>query len=210
MKIQRSRNSGFTLIELLVVMGLIGLLLTGLFGTYLQVQELIYKQSKGSENSGQALNFMRVLSSDLNNIVFEKWNDRQPFIIEKSIIDGKRIDRLFFVSSSLHSNPANYQNSAFNVSYQGKADFENGVILYRLEDVFADSSQKLKGIPIPYVDNVQEFAVQASNNGRDWVDGWDRKINNVLPRYLKVILKWNEMGKEREFEFELRPPLAWN
>ena len=95
-------------------------------------------------------------------------------------------------------------------SYQGKADFENGITLYRLEDVFADSSQKLKGIPIPYVDNVQEFAVQASNNGRDWIDGWDRKINNVLPRYLKVILKWNEMGKEREFEFELRPPLAWN
>ena len=61
MKIKRLRNSGFTLIELLVVMGLIGLLLTGLFGTYLQVQELIYKQSKGSENSGQALNFMRVL-----------------------------------------------------------------------------------------------------------------------------------------------------
>jgi hypothetical protein len=191
-------------------MSLIGLLLTGLFGTYLQVQELIYKQSQGSENSGQALHFMRTLSSDLNNIVFEKWNDRQPFLIEKSIIDGKRIDRLFFVSSSLYANPANYQNSAFNVSYQGKVDFEKGVVLYRMEDVFADSSLKIKGIPIPYVNNVEEFAVQASNNGRDWIDGWDRKMNNVLPRYLKVILKWNEAGKEREFEFELRPPLAWN
>ncbi|MCS6985146.1 MAG: prepilin-type N-terminal cleavage/methylation domain-containing protein [Leptospiraceae bacterium] len=203
------KRRGFTLLEILIVIALLGSLLLLLFGTHLQIRQLLAEQSKASQKTGDILAFLKTLSSDLHNLVYEKWNSRQHFIARKVIMGGRRLDELLFTTSRLYNNPASLQTQVHNVHYFADiADGESAVV-YRREDVFADPKNLRQGYAIPMAWDIEELVFEFSQSGQSWEDEWDFAVKQVMPRFIRCTLKWKEGGQERMFQFVVRPPILW-
>jgi prepilin-type N-terminal cleavage/methylation domain-containing protein len=213
MKVSRSRR-GFTLVELLIVIGLSGFIFTTLMVVYLQIKKLAYEQTRVSNQSAAAIEFGTAISYDLANLIFEKYNIRQVFLVEKELHGGKRFDAFVFPSAALHANPSVLQARSFMVSYFVERD-EDGqnYTLYRAEDMFVDYRNLYRGVAVPMVKYVEEFRVEGSNNGVDFEESWDYRSRRQMPRYVRITLFYRaspETNEISEYVVEVRPPILWN
>jgi prepilin-type N-terminal cleavage/methylation domain-containing protein len=213
MKVTRSRR-GFTLVELLIVIGLSGFIFTTLMAVYLQIKKLAYEQTRVSNQSAAAIEFGTAISYDLANLIFEKYNIRQVFLVEKELHGGKRFDAFVFPSAALHANPSVLQARSFMVSYFVERD-EDGqnYTLYRAEDMFVDYRNLYRGVAVPMVKYVEEFRVEGSNNGVDFEESWDYRSRRQMPRYVRITLFYRanpETNEISEYVVEVRPPILWN
>jgi prepilin-type N-terminal cleavage/methylation domain-containing protein len=213
MKVSRSRR-GFTLVELLIVIGLAGFIFTTLMVVYLQIKKLAYEQTRVSNQSAAAIEFGTAISYDLANLIFEKYNIRQVFLVEKELHGGKRFDAFVFPSAALHANPSVLQARSFMVSYFVERD-EDGqnYTLYRAEDMFVDYRNLYRGVAVPMVKYVEEFRVEGSNNGVDFEESWDYRSRRQMPRYVRITLFYRaspETNEISEYVVEVRPPILWN
>lgn len=213
MKTARSRR-GFTLVELLIVIGLSGFIFTTLMAVYLQIKKLAYEQTRVSSQSASAIEFGTAISYDLANLVFEKYNIRQVFLVEKELHGGKRFDAFVFPSAALNANPSVLQARSFMVSYfvERDADGQN-YTLYRAEDMYIDYRNLYRGVAVPMVRLVDEFRVEGSNNGVDFEESWDYKSRRQIPRYIRVTVRYRTSSTSNEiseYVTEVRPPILWN
>lgn len=177
------------------------MLLLGIMTAYIQVQKLLTSQSIASQKVQQAEELYEILSHDLQNIVYEKWNKDYFFIAAKNITGGSRIDSLNFISGSLYSNPLNLQSRTYNVYYFGKVDDDTGVLtLFRKEDMFVDYHETTRGVALPVLYNIREFMIEFSQNGKDWVDSWDSILHRDVPLYFRITIRYlqKEEGGEKE------------
>lgn len=205
---------GFTLVELLIVIGLAGFIFTTLMAVYFQVKKLTYEQTRVSSQSTAAIEFGTAISYDLANLIFEKYNVRQVFLIEKELHGGKRFDSFVFPSAALHANPSVLQARSFMVSYFVERDKDGqNYTLYRAEDMYIDYRNLYRGVAVPMVRLVDEFKVEGSNNGVDFEEGWDYRSRRQIPRYIRVTLRYrvSELSNEvSQHVVEVRPPILWN
>jgi prepilin-type N-terminal cleavage/methylation domain-containing protein len=211
-RVQKLR--GFTLIELLIVIALAGFIFTTLMAVYLQIKKLTYEQTRVSNQSTAAIEFGSAISYDLANLIFEKYNIRQVFLVEKELLGGKRFDAFVFPSAALHANPSVLQARSFMVSYfvEPDADGQN-YTLYRAEDMYVDYRNLFRGVPVPMVRLVEEFKVECSNNGVDFEESWDYKSRRQVPRYVRITVRYRkspETNEVSEYVTEVRPPILWN
>jgi len=189
--LNKPQNKGFTIIELIIVISLLSVFFLGLMTTYMQIQKLLNVQSNASVQGQQAEELYEILSHDIQNLVYEKWNNDYFFIAQKNVSGGSRIDRINFISGSLYSNPGILQSPFYNVTYFGKVNNDTGIMtLYRKEDMFVDYKETSLGVPIPVLDNISEFIAEFSLNGKDWQDSWDYSLNKSLPKFIKITIKY--------------------
>ncbi|MBV6493755.1 MAG: hypothetical protein LDLANPLL_01778 [Turneriella sp.] len=205
---------GFTLIELLIVIGLTGFIFTTLMAVYMQVKKLTYDQTRVSSQSAAVMDFAVAISYDLGNLIFEKYNTRQVFSVQKETHGGKRFDAFAFPSASLNGNPSVLQARSFMVSYFVEPD-ANGqdYTLYRTEDMFIDARNPYRGVAVPLVKYVTEFRVEGSMSGMDYEESWDFKLRREMPRYVRVTIRYKASENttdENEYILEVRPPILWN
>lgn len=200
---------GFTLIEVLIVLALLGSLILLLFGTHLQIKELLAEQSIASQKGAEILAFLKTLSLDLNNLVYEKWNTRQHFMARRHQIAGRRIDELLFSTGRLYNNPASLQNQIHNVQYFGDLDAQDQITVYRREDIFVDPKNLAQGYAIPMATGIEELVFEFSQSGQNWEEEWDFAVKQVMPRFIRCTVKWKEGGQDRIFQFTVRPPILW-
>lgn len=207
-------RAGFTLIELLIVIGLSGFIFTALMGVYLQVKKLTTDQSRTSSQSTAVIDLGVCISYDLANLIFERYNTRQVFTVEKELHGGKRFDAFVFPSGALNASPSVLQARSFMVSYFVERDPKGqDYILYRAEDMFIDHKNPFRGVPVPMLKYVEDFKVEGSNNGVDYEETWDFKTRRVMPRYVRISVKYRpkESSTEiAEYTLEVRPPILWN
>jgi len=185
----------------MIVVVLLSMLLLGIMTTYVQIQKLLSSQSIASQRVQQAEELYEILSHDLQNIVYEKWNKDYFFIAKKNITGGVRVDSLNFISGSLYSNPLNLQSRTYNVYYFGKVDDESGLLsLYRKEDMFVDYKEKTHGVAIVVLENIREFMAEFSTNGKDWQDNWDSLGSKNIPQHFRITIKYlqKDQGGERQ------------
>lgn len=167
------------------------LLLMGIMTTYVQIQKLLNSQSSASVQGQQAEELYVILSHDLQNIVYEKWNKSYFFKVKKNIEGGSRIDSLNFISSSIYSNPQMLQSRVYNVTYFGKINQDTGFLtLYRKEDMFVDYKETNHGVPVPVLEKITGFLTEFSLNGKDWQDSWDSVLNKNLPVHFRITIKY--------------------
>lgn len=209
-----ARRRGFTLVELLIVMGLTGFIFTTLMAVYLQVKKLSYEQTRVSNQSAAVIDFGTAISYDLANLVFEKFNIKQVFLVEKELHGGKRFDAFVFPSAALNANPSVLQARSFMVSYFVERDKDGqNYTLYRAEDMYIDYRNLYRGVAVPMVKLVDEFKVEGSNNGVDYEESWDYKSRRQIPRYVKITVRYraSETAMDiSEYSVEVRPPILWN
>jgi len=208
------RRAGFTLIELLIVIGLAGFIFTTLMGLYLQVKKLTAEQTRVSSQSAAVIDVGIAISYDLANLIFEKYNVRQIFLVEKELHGGKRFDAFVFPSAALNANPSVLQARSFMVAYfversPGGQDYT----LYRSEDMFIDPRNLYRGVAVPVLNFIEEFRVEGSNNGVDYEESWDFKSRRQMPRYIKATIKYRPSQASTEvseYVVDVRPPILWN
>ncbi len=199
-------KKGFTLIEIAIVMSLIGFLFFTMFGTYASIQKLIQNQSIVIKKSDQALYVIAMITNDLNNLYFEKWNTNNFFIGKKNTISHDiEIDTLSFTSKSQYANSSTMQTTAFGVKYFGKYDEKTGrAYIFRQEDPFSITSSN-SGIPIPILEEVTQLQFKYSRNGTDWKTNWDSKQAQRAPSFIEVQMKWMEGNIERSEIISVSP-----
>lgn len=203
------QRGGFTLIEVLIVLMLMTLLFGAMFGTYIQIRDLIQTQSNASNRSEKIMHVVRTLTLDIRNLRHEKWNEEQIFRARKEVIGGSRIDRLSLPSGRIFANASTYQTNAFQVSWFGETDTDTGeVTIYRQETMFPQTAGS--GIPVSMAEGVKKFQIEFSLNGRDYFDEWDYSLRKTMPRLIRVTIEWEENRQTRKYTFELRPPVLWN
>jgi len=211
---KKSKQAGFTLIELLIVIGLAGALFTTLIGVYMRVKTLTRDQVKVANQSAAVLELGVAISYDLENLIFEKFNTRQVFMVEKELHGGKRFDAFVFPSAALNASPSVLQARSFMVSYFVERNVDNqDYTLYRAEDMFIDSKNLFRGIAVPLLSFVEEFKVEGSQNGVDYEETWDFKSRRQLPRYVRATIKYRpqqQSSEVSEYSVEIRPPVLWN
>lgn len=211
---QIRRRAGFTLIELLIVIGLAGFIFTTLMGVYMQVKKFTSEQTRVSSQSAAVIDVGIAISYDLANLIFEKYNVRQIFLVEKELHGGKRFDAFVFPSAALNANPSVLQARSFMVAYFVERSL-NGqdYTLYRSEDMFIDHKNLYRGIAVPVLNFIEEFRVEGSNNGVDYEESWDFKSRRQMPRYIRATLKYrpSQASTEiNEYIVDVRPPILWN
>jgi len=208
------KRRGFTLVELLIVIGLSGFIFTTLMAVYMQVKKLSYDQTRVASQSAAVIDFGVAISYDLENLIFEKYNVRQVFSVEKELHGGRRFDAFVFPSAALNANPSVLQARSFMVSYFVERN-PNGqdYTLYRAEDMFIDYKNPFRGVAVPMLKFVDEFKVEGSNNGVDYEETWDYKTRRQIPRYIKITIRYrpSEFSNEiSEYVVDVRPPILWN
>ena len=190
---------GFTLVELLIVIGLSGFIFTTLMAVYLQVKKLAYEQTRVSNQSAAVIEFGTAISYDLANLIFEKYNVRQVFQVEKELHGGKRFDAFVFPSAALYANPSVLQARSFMVSYFVERDKDGqNYTLYRAEDMYVDYRNLYRGVAVPMVKLVDEFKVEGSNNGVDYEESWDYKSRRQVPRYVRITVRYRVSENSNE------------
>lgn len=209
-----TKRKGFTLIELLIVIGLSGFIFTTLIGVYMQIKKLTTDQARASSQSTAVIDLGVCISYDLANLIFEKYNVRQVFTVEKELHGGKRFDAFVFPSGALNASPSVLQARSFMVSYFVERNPRGqDYTLYRAEDMFIDYKNPFRGVPVPMLKFVEDFKVEGSNNGVDYEETWDYRTRRVMPRYVKISIKYrpSENSNEiSEYTLEVRPPILWN
>jgi prepilin-type N-terminal cleavage/methylation domain-containing protein len=208
------KRRGFTLVELLIVIGLAGFIFTTLMAVYMQVKKLSYDQTRVSSQSSAVIELGVAISYDLENLIFEKYNVRQVFSVEKELHGGRRFDAFVFPSAALNANPSVLQARSFMVSYFVERN-PNGpdYTLYRAEDMYIDYKNLFRGVAVPMLKYVDEFKVEGSNNGIDYEETWDYKTRRQIPRYIKMTIRYrpSELSNEiSEYIVDVRPPILWN
>ena len=208
------KRRGFTLVELLIVIGLSGFIFTTLMAVYMQVKKLSYDQTRVSSQSSAVIDLGVAISYDLENLIFEKYNVRQVFTVEKELHGGRRFDAFVFPSAALNANPSVLQARSFMVSYfVERSSTGLDYTLYRSEDMFIDYKNPFRGVAVPLLRFVDEFKVEGSNNGVDYEETWDYKTRRQIPRYIRVTIKYrpSETSNEiSEYVVDVRPPILWN
>jgi len=203
----KSKRKGLTLIELLIVIALSSLLIGSLFTTYLQIQNLLFQQSDASKQSEKALQLIKMITTDLQNLTYQKWNPQAFFFKgKKEITHSVRTDYIKFPSGSYYSNPATLQSRVFSVTYYGYYDDETDTIgIYRKEDFFVDKDEESPGVGILILPNVQSFEIEYSTDGEDFNEEWDIALKKDFPKHIRFVVSWNEDDLQREISFEVQP-----
>ena len=181
---------------------------------YMQVKKLSYDQTRVSSQSSAVIDLGVAISYDLENLIFEKYNVRQVFTVEKELHGGRRFDAFVFPSAALNANPSVLQARSFMVSYfVERSSTGLDYTLYRSEDMFIDYKNPFRGVAVPLLRFVDEFKVEGSNNGVDYEETWDYKTRRQIPRYIRITIKYrpSETSNEiSEYVVDVRPPILWN
>ncbi len=213
MRAHRQR-AGFTLIEMLIVIGLAAFIFTTLMGVYMQVKKVTTQQTRESSQSAAVIDLGIAISYDLANLIFEKYNVRQIFLVEKELHGGKRFDAFVFPSAALNANPSVLQARSFMVSYFVERSLDGlNYTLYRAEDMFIDHKNLYRGVAVPLLNYIEEFRVEGSNNGVDYEESWDYKSRRQVPRYIRATIKYRpspNSAEVGEYVVDVRPPILWN
>lgn len=209
-----STRAGFTLIELLIVIALTGFIFTTLMALYMQVKKVAYEQTRVSNQSAAVIDLGQAISYDLANLIYEKYNTKQVFQVEKELNGGKQFDAFVFPSAALNANPTVLQARSFMISYFVERDPTGpDYTLYRAEDMYVDYRNLYRGVAVPMLKYIDEFRVEGSNNGVDYEGGWDYKVRRQLPRYVKATIRYRQSESSyevSEYVVEVRPPILWN
>ncbi len=201
---------GFTLVEIIIVISLVGFLFVAIFGSFLQIQELMHDQNLNSTKHNQAMIAIQAFSDDINNLYYEVGNARSFFTGTEELVGGKQVDKLNFAVSSAYSNPSTLQGRVFSVTYFGETnDLTGKVNLYRKEDSFLDYANKENGIPIAIIENIEEFSLEYSSNNSQWKQEWNLRQVDRLPCYIRATFRWNENNNIKEFLLTITPMLEF-
>lgn len=194
-------NSGFTLIEILLALALSALLLTTVYWTYFSINRSIDAATEGHDAMDTGRGLIELLKRDVRGITVAKF----PLVATIEEIDGQKVGAIEFATTS-HLGQSTHRLT--RVGYALVQDSNGKKILVRRQtkdlrdevvefDMTSELSDIVSGFSLGFYD------------GTDWVDSWDSKTRNGLPKQVRITLDISDRkGKTKTFTTEESIPGA--
>jgi general secretion pathway protein J len=194
-------SSGFTLIEVLLALALSALLLTTVYWTYFSISRSIDAATEGHDAMETGRGLIELLKRDVRGITLAKF----PLVATIDEIDGQKVGAIEFTTTA-HLGQDTRQLT--RVGYALVQDSNGKKILVRRQtknlrdevvefDMTSELSDIVSGFSLGFYD------------GTDWVDNWDSKTRNGLPKQVRITLDISDRrGKTKTFTTEESIPGA--
>ncbi|HAR96188.1 MAG TPA: hypothetical protein DCR97_09530 [Deltaproteobacteria bacterium] len=194
-------SSGFTLIEVLLALALSALLLTTVYWTYFSIDRSIDAATEGHDAMETGRGLIELLKQDVRGITLARF----PFVATIEEIDGQQVGAIEFTTTS-HLGQDTHQLT--RVGYALVQDSNGKKTLVRRQtrnlrddvvefDMTSELSTIVTGFSLGFYD------------GTDWVESWDSKARNGLPKQVRFTLDISDRkGGTRTFTTEETIPGA--
>ena len=194
-------SSGFTLIEVLLALALSAILLTTVYWTYFSINRSIDAATESHDAMETGRGLIELLKRDVRGITLAKF----PLVATIDEIDGQKVGAIEFTTTA-HLGQDTHQLT--RVGYALVQDSNGKKILVRRQtknlreevvefDMTSELSDIVSGFSLGFYD------------GTDWVDNWDSKTRNGLPKQVRITLDISDRkGKTKTFTAEESIPGA--
>lgn len=211
MKNFRFNNSGFTLVEMLVAVSVSSIILLMIYTAYSSILKTVNYGTAVSSYYEKLNLALKKIDRDLSNIYWREDGKAGFLCAEKDkstvltfVTYDYKNNRI--INNIKHGYPV---YDIYRVSYYLKPDDsgKNFSLIRNRESGF-DTDAAETGIEETLLDNVLEYKVSLSLRN-DWIDKWDTRENNRLPRGIKSsLLLENISGIQERYEVLTVPDIA--
>lgn len=202
-------DHGFTLMEVLIAIAILAIVLSTVYGSFVQTRKVIDKAEASIEElRGVRAAFTRMMQ-DVSMAFIVKDNDKTFFTGTDDYSEGYATDSIDFTSYSnrIRNNDAK-ESDQIEVGYSLKRGNEGKAVLIkrvkkRIDDnpgYGGDSyeiSEDIVGLDFRYLDDDA------------WVDSWDSRVNKTIPQAVEItIIVKDSSGNERTYKGIADVPLG--
>lgn len=188
----RKSEEGFTLLEVLIAVTLLALLMAALYGTYFSVVRGVEAARERTGPLRDARVTLDLLRRELSSVCYSKSNPRLQFIVEDRDNFGKPASVLYFTAFTVPRPGSVPSSDVMAARYRPVRDESDKLLLSReTRDLYLD----LKTMPYPLTGEIEGFLVECYN-GKDWVRSWDTRLNENLPKAVRVTLQMKGYGEK--------------
>lgn len=202
-------DHGFTLMEVLIAIAILAIVLSTVYGSFVQTRKVIDKAEASIEElRGVRAAFTRMMQ-DVSMAFIVKDNDKTFFTGTDDYADGYATDSIDFTSFSnrIRNNDAK-ESDQIEVGYSLKRGNEGkAVLIKRVKKQIDDNpgyggdsyeiSEDIVGLDFRYLDDDA------------WVDSWDSRVNKTIPQAVEItIIVKDSSGNERTYKGIADVPLG--
>lgn len=202
-------DHGFTLMEVLIAIAILAIVLSTVYGSFVQTRKVIDKTEASIEElRGVRAAFTRMMQ-DVSMAFIVKDNDKTFFTGTDDYSDGYFSDSIDFTSySNRIRNNDSKESDQTEVGYSLKRGNEGkAVLIKRIKKRIDDStgyggdsyeiSEDIVGLDFRYLDD------------EAWVDSWDSRVNKTIPQAVEItIIVKDSSGNERTYKGIADVPLG--
>ena len=200
---------GFTLLEILIAITILALILTMVYGSFIQTKKVIAI----TEDAVRGLRGVRVAFSrmmmDLNMAFLSDKNGNTFFVGTDNYAEEYPDDAIDFTTFShkIRHEEA-HESDQTEVGYYIKRDFEGHALLMKREKKRIDSNPLYGGINLEISDHIVGLNFRYLDKDV-WVDSWDSRVSNRLPDAVEItLIVIDSAKKERQYTTIVNIPLA--
>lgn len=172
------RRAGFTLLEVMIAIGIIGMIVSLIYGSFARTAESKDMIERGNDIYHQMRWALDKMEADLST-AYLSTNSKSYSIfygVNRDSGSGQPVDELHFTSfNHLKFNPAARESDQCELSYFVMENPETGELtLYRREDASPDEDNTEGGEFYELADGIILFNLRYFD-GVDWLDEWDSR-----------------------------------
>lgn len=183
------RNRGFTLVEVMVTLGLMGMVFALVYGSLWSTVGGLQRMERRSDREQAVRILLEMIDRELRSTLWVTGDSRLAFVGENAVTDdGQPADRLTWVHAShLKLHPDLPESDVAEVTYRLDAAGKSIYALVKREDATPDGDPLSGGVD--YLLSEQLIGLDFHYYGpTGWVDQWDARQSNALPRLVQVAL----------------------
>jgi len=173
----KARRAGFTLLEVMIAIGIIGMIVSLIYGSFARTAESKELIEKGNDIYHEMRWALDKMEADLSTAYLTTGDNSYTIFYGVNRDSGGRpVDELHFTSfNHLKFNPEARESDQSEVSYFVMENPENGVLtLYRREDATPDEENTDGGEFYDLAEGIILFNLRYFD-GVDWLDEWDSR-----------------------------------
>ena len=196
-------RKGVTLIELSVVILILSVMFTAIFATYYTSITITKKiRPADGEDKIRVLSTLEIIRQTIVNTFYLEGEKRLIFLGQGSMTSSDRSDRIDFAAAHPEAF-ITMTPEVREVSFYLKPDLSGNsdeFLLIKREDEMVDDDPLQGGIEHVLLKHVTGFRLDYSEDATRWLDQWDTRKKNKLPRLVKISISVNSEGDNRKYE----------
>ncbi|NIS60473.1 MAG: hypothetical protein GTO13_07200 [Proteobacteria bacterium] len=192
--------TGFTLLEIIISIGILVVILTIIYGTFNSSMRAFTVMENLGDAYGQARLILNRMSEEIGSVYLSK-NNSNPgtgLLGEDGEQDDLPFDSLHFTSlSHVRWVKDSRESELCEIGYYLEKDPETEKsFFFRREDWNVDGTLQEGGVVLEMAEGVDGLNFRYYD-GEEWVDEWDSKARNGLPKAIEVVLLMSDQSQKR-------------
>ncbi len=191
------KASGFTLIEIMIALGLLGLMMALVTGSYYASARAKRRMESRLELLAMGRVALDTMIKEINGAYLNKSNiSSTPFLGEHQGSFQHPEDSLTFVTASFDPRSLGGGSNVSEITYRlaENREIEDSYFLLRRADPFPDYDPDEGGVTYDVAELVSGMRIRYQDENGIWSDRWDASVQDKLPRLVEITLHLK--GKE--------------